>query len=592
MNRSVIILILFFNLIASALLAQEPGFRSIHQTEQEHWSQFGDHSDKWFDDFNGYISAAPHAKKDSLVLQYRIFGYHPYWSGSKWQSYQWNRLTDVCYFSYETDPATGIPVTVHDWETIPMIDTALAHGVKVHLCITIFSGHSLFFQNPDARQTLIEQSTALVTARNGHGIHLDVEALPSSMSDEYTLFVTEFRNYLDVYAPSLELSMAAPAVNWGNKFDLPALKELTDFFMVMAYDYYWPGSSEAGPVGPLYAMTSYYDYSFSRTVNYYLNQGIDPEKIIMGLPYYAYQWPVSSAWPPASTTGNGTAYTWANIHNNGSGNYSPENHFREPNSLGGYYAFNTGSWYHCFLDDSYTYRKKYQLVRQYRLGGAGIWALGYDYGYDDLWDLIGSEMTTTTSVTAGDTLYDSGGAGWDYADNEDYTQFLISDSSEPVTLYFKEFGVESGYDSLWIYDGIDSTAPLLAALSGNQLPQPVTASGPAIRLRFHSDGATTGPGWTIVVDSLTSSLIEQQTENKLKLYPNPAKEFVTVFIDSDRKPNRTRLNIFSASGTLIDSYPAANGKITLPLNHYKPGVYILTLSGGAKTAVQRLVVLP
>ncbi len=58
--------------------------------------------------------------------------------------------------------ATGNPSDLYDWETSAAIDSALANNVKVHLCVTLFSGHATFFNNADARQTLISNVIYLI----------------------------------------------------------------------------------------------------------------------------------------------------------------------------------------------------------------------------------------------------------------------------------------------------------------------------------------------------------------------------------------------------------------------------------------------
>jgi hypothetical protein len=81
-----------------------------------------------------------------------IFGYHPYWMNNSWGDYRWDLITDLCYFSYEVDASSGMPLTTNDFENAAVIDTALANGSRVHLCVTLFSGHANFFGNPQARK--------------------------------------------------------------------------------------------------------------------------------------------------------------------------------------------------------------------------------------------------------------------------------------------------------------------------------------------------------------------------------------------------------------------------------------------------------
>jgi spore germination protein YaaH len=65
--------------------------------------------------------------------------------------------------------------------------------------------------------------------------------------------------------------------------------------MVMAYNYRWTGSTVTGAIAPL-------DHA-SRNVTIHMTRfaAYAPrDKLIMGVPYYGYDWPVTSAIPNAT----------------------------------------------------------------------------------------------------------------------------------------------------------------------------------------------------------------------------------------------------------------------------------------------------
>jgi spore germination protein YaaH len=41
-----------------------------------------------------------------------------------------------------------------------------------------------------------------------------------------------------------------------------------------------------------------------------------------------------------------------------------------------------------FFEDSKSLSIKYDWIKKNQVGGVGIWALGYDNGYSDLWNLL------------------------------------------------------------------------------------------------------------------------------------------------------------------------------------------------------------
>jgi hypothetical protein len=504
--------------------------QSIHYEQSEYYRQFGDQSRSFYDSLKGCTHTMQNATRSDCQLQRIVFGFHPYWAGSDYLNYRWNLVSDLCYFSYEVNPADGEPVTYHDWLTDPAIDSAQAQGVRVHLCATIFEGHTAFFTNPAARQNLVKNLVSLVLQRNADGINMDIETMPSSVSDSVTVFMQELSEELKSVVPGGIVSIDLPAVNWDNDFQVAGLNNWVDWFFVMGYDYYWNGSSQAGPVSPLYSMTSGYDYSLSRTISAYEKEGLDPEKLILGIPYYGRQWRTESGSIPSPILANGTALTYAVVRNNESA-YKPENYTWEPNSLSSCYIFfQNDSWYQCFIGLERDLRKKYDIVNYRDFAGIGIWALGYDDGYPELWQAISDKFTDCYIPLTYDTLYDSGGPTWNYYAGEEYFLTIDHGFNDKRYLSFSAFNMEDGYDSLWLYAGPDTTFPFQGGFSGQVDPTTFTSENGAFTLRFSSDGLHNALGWRAVYHdgSLAVKEIKLENEDDFSIYPNPAKDFITI----------------------------------------------------------------
>jgi hypothetical protein len=76
--------------------------------------------------------------KRKLNRKYEVFGWHPYWMGSAWESYSFDLLSTVAYFCYKVDPVDGSctnPEQIRDWRTTAMIDSAKAHQCRVLLTV-------------------------------------------------------------------------------------------------------------------------------------------------------------------------------------------------------------------------------------------------------------------------------------------------------------------------------------------------------------------------------------------------------------------------------------------------------------------------
>jgi hypothetical protein len=68
------------------------------------------------------------------------------------------------------------------------------------------------------------------------------------------------------------------------------------------------------------------------------------------------------------------------------------------------------------------------------------------------------------------------------------------DTVNSITVTFVRFDLSSS-DSLYLYDGADADAPLLAAYSGNTIPENVTSNGDKMFIRFVTDGSVQDSGW-------------------------------------------------------------------------------------------------
>jgi hypothetical protein len=571
---------------------------SIHYEQNEYFKQFGVREAGFYDSLNGFTGKLSIRQSADCQLQRTVFGFHPYWAGSDYLNYQWNLLSDLCYFSYEVDPYTGDPVTYYDWLTDPAVDSALAHGVKIHLCATLFSGHSSFFTNMASRQNLIDNLVSLVQLRNADGVNMDIEALPSSLGDSVTSFMRDLSVELKTIIPGARISIDLPAVDWDHSFNIIELDPYIDLFFIMGYDYYWNGSSQAGPVSPLYSLTSGYDYSLSRTISAFGSAGLKPEKFILGIPYYGRQWKTVSNTIPSQKLANGTALTYASVRSNSGGLYNPSNYHWDPNSFSSCYIFfQNESWNQCFIGLDHDLRKKYDIVNYRNLAGIGIWALGYDNGYPDLWQAISDKFSDCYIPLTYDTLYDSGGPMWDYYAGEDYTMTVDQGFNDLRGITFTDFNLEQGYDSLWIYAGPDTTYSLLGRYSGNINPGSFSSLNGAFTLRFISDGMQNAPGWKAVYHDGSLGIEEESIfdDRPILVYPNPAGQFINILLPGHE--GNEKMFVYDFTGRVVFSKDIQGTdlvqSVQLNLSGWPGGIYnVLIIENQCKSVESVFIRVP
>lgn len=494
-----LLLILFIPL---SFIAQQ---QSTIQEQSQHYKNYSFSEDKQWDSLNTsetgtvYHPNSLQSKTTSCTLNKKVYGWHPYWVGSVYTNYDWSMLSDFCYFDYSVSPTTGNNTNgSFAWSTSAAVTAAISNSVNVHFCATLFSSHSTFWASSTAQQNFITNTINLLNSRPGsNGINIDFEAMGSSDKAPFTAFMTNLCNQVHAANPNYEVTMALYAVDWSGTFDIPALNPIVDQFIIMGYDYYYSGSSQAGPAAPLYNFQTTYNQTLSKSITYYLKQGASKNKLLLGLPWYGREWETVAATAPSNTTGGFTASRLYNYVRNNTTTYSAASKNWESNSFNPFYAFQvSGAWRQCWIDDNYSYSRKFDIVNQRGIGGIGIWALGYDDGYLDLWNLIRDKFSNCATVACTDSIFDMGGPNRNYYDNENYVYTIAPTGASSVKLNFSYAITEANFDTLFIYNGNSIASPTLGVYTGTTSTSfTLTSTSPSVTVRFKSDGGTVRSGF-------------------------------------------------------------------------------------------------
>lgn len=118
-------------------------------------------------------------------------------------------------------------------------------------------------------------------------------------------------------------------------------------------------------------------------------------------------------------------------------------------------------------------------------------------------------MTNGTVTTCSGNFYDSGGPSGNYANNETFIEtFYPSTPNSMIRFTFNSFNTESGYDYLYIYNGENTSAPLIGTYNGTTGPGVVTASNAsgALTFRFTSDYSVTPAGWSASISCYSTTV--------------------------------------------------------------------------------------
>jgi len=585
MLKTTIIFSLF--LIFNSFAQDIPYNKGIHQQQLEKYNALGNANANYYEQITKPTIKTPN-EKSTCNLNKVVYGWHPYWVGSAYQNYDWDLLSHFSFFSYEVNASTGEANTTHGWASSSSVDAALASGnTKVTLTATLFSGHSTFFNSLTAQQTLIDNLIALVQSRGAHGVNIDFEGLPSSYKTDFGNFMANLCNQMHTAIPGSEVSTVLYAVDWNNVFDFSLMEPEVDQYIIMGYAYYYQGSSGTGPCDPLYHYGSNYNYTLSKSITYYLNKGCPANKLILGLPYYGYEWPTTSLSLPGSTTGSGNARTFKQIKNNSSNNYTAANFQHDQDSYTNIYIYDDGGPKQCFVAESEGFEKRLSHVLNSGIGGIGIWALGYDDGYNDCWNAIESYLTDCYEDSCSGSIHDFGGPTKDYYNNEDYIWTVSPPNATYINVDFTLFDVEANYDYLYIYDGADTTASQIpgSPFTGTNGPGSFATTTGSITFRFYSDVATTTPGFLADYSCyISGASLEEFTATTI--YPNPTNDLLHIKGNGIEK-----IELFNQEGKclLVNVYAPSSEIILFSLKSFSEGIYFIKTTNNMGCSVKKII---
>lgn len=342
----------------------------------------------------------PHPGFDKDAVQsmsHAVYGFHPYWiSDATASGYYYSLLTHVAYFSAEVDESsttTGGFTTTRNWSSTQVVNYCKSNGVKIHLTVTMFDNHSRVLANATYRANLINNIKTQLALRSADGVNIDFEGMAADQKTNFRLFISELGASLkpDGYALVIDL----PAVDWNGIFDntfFTTVNTVVDQYFIMAYDYYWRGSTTAGPISPVTTGTAI--RHVERSIDAYTGVGLPGAKMIAGFNYYGYQWPVVSDVRMATTTGQGVSRTYAQVKTELASIPAGDRFYDDPYKSPWYRHQNAGQWYQTWYDDATSLTVKYNLVKSKGIAGTGMWALSYDGANTELWQALKSAFAS------------------------------------------------------------------------------------------------------------------------------------------------------------------------------------------------------
>lgn len=210
---------------------------------------------------------------------------------------------------------------------------------------------------------------------------------------------------------------------------------------------------------------------------------------------------------------------------------------------------------------------------------------------DDTSFMAGPHPFTTAMdpFICGNMFYDNGGPGL-YANNSiDTIVICPSPGFQTVVVNFLEFNTELNYDSLMIFNGNSTAAPLIGSYQGTNSPGLVMASNPTgcLTFLFTSDNIVADSGWVAQIDCLVS--LNELEGNSVSVYPNPSSGKYNLQNKSSEALSFELTDINGRKIQTAQQQIKANSSLELNLTHLQDGVYFVKLLGSNGTSTLRLV---
>ena len=324
----------------------------------------------------------------NINLSSSVFGFLPDWeflSGSA-NYLHLNLLSHIAVFGFEAD-SLGNLTPPFGWPWTDFISVAHQSNIKVLITIISFNNgttHKLL-TNEQAKQNLYNNIYSILSTNNLDGVNIDFEGLYESDRGSN---ITSFLAALNEFLPNeMEVSFDSPFWNWGG-WDFNELAASCDYLFIMGYDAYGSWSTTSGPSSPLTG--GYVNLQNALTYNSQYGTVVqnNPEKLILGFPYYGNHWTTESNSESSDVIEYISSLTYRTITSGFEWNDKQwSNEYNTPR-----YVWDETKCNQIWFDDDSSLTLKYEFAKQKNLKGVGIWALGFDGNRTELWDALNSEF--------------------------------------------------------------------------------------------------------------------------------------------------------------------------------------------------------
>jgi spore germination protein YaaH len=325
-----------------------------------------------------------------------VYGFMPYWNLAKLSPH--HAIPDIIVYSGITLDETGRVVKDTGYTNLgrqsfaTLQQSLVQNDQQLHLSFTIFSTETInaLMASESAQLQAIDTMMDLLDTHNASGINIDFEPnspIAANTPTQFTQFVEKVSAVARKRAlpPTITIDMFGRQ-NPGSLWQVEKLSPYVGAFVLMAYDYHQRGSSIAGPVAPMFGSGSSQRWGSDISQSLWLlRQKVTHEKIVLGMPFYGYDWRVVTPDQSSQTfPKSGITATYERVKQLiESQGMIPK---WDKDALSPWVVATTNNEVRqIYFENQQSITHKLTLAKQAQLHGVAIWALGYEGETDDLW---------------------------------------------------------------------------------------------------------------------------------------------------------------------------------------------------------------
>lgn len=325
-----------------------------------------------------------------------IIGYLPYWMVPQVQKNSFSGMTEIAYFGLEISPDGTLKKLSTPQEEEPgwttlkgkalseILSAAKNNNIRRSLVTHLANEQTIstLLSSPVPHaQAFIVDVIPLLKSYQFTGLHIDIESFKNRTKEEQDAFIrflsTVYETTQKEHIP-LTIDVAPISLFKQRLIDPSRVHNYTDYIMLMTYDYHYGGSFLSGPVAPLGGAGDVREFDVQTSVTQALSY-IPEEKIILGIPFYGYQWETIQKSPGAAVIPNSGKTASMKRIETLQASSSSILRGTDKESLSPYFIWDEADVTNqAYIEDAASIENKFMLAKQYKLAGVGFWALGYE----------------------------------------------------------------------------------------------------------------------------------------------------------------------------------------------------------------------